>query len=155
MPLIGFVQAFHDDVEQGRKRQTIRHGRARPPTKGAALELHANEDGHGYPPAGRGETLYLAGGVRTRQFRRLRTTTCLQLVRLRLRVMRDPTAPTGTTLYFLMPDQPGCTGLYQPVTDDFACADGFAGAEAMLAWFRRVHQMKPGDPPFRGWLTMW
>lgn len=155
MPLIGFKAVFHDGVEQGHKRQTIRQGRKKAPTKRAAAVPHAAEDGHGFPPAGPGETLYLAGGVRTPHFRRLRTDTCWRVERIRLRVMRNPNTPTGTMLFDLFPDSPDSNGCYEPVLDAFARADGFTDAEAMLAWFRRVHRMKPGDPPLRGWLTIW
>jgi hypothetical protein len=59
MPIYNFKSKFADDVESGKKRQTIRKKRKRPTKVG--------------------ETLYLYTGLRTKKARKLKETVCMAI----------------------------------------------------------------------------
>lgn len=76
MPAYNFKQQFAEAVESGRKTQTIRRPRKRPPRPGDRLKLYT--------------------GQRTKSCRLLREVTCTQVLPIRLD--RDSVRVSGTRL---------------------------------------------------------
>lgn len=126
-PQLNFQKQFADDVEHGRKLQTIRAYR---------------KDKRDPKP---GDTLYLFTGQRTKQSRRLgeRICTLIQPVHIALgSVGLGDINHIGKPSHF--------TILGSSMLQGFAQDDGFENFRAMTDWFQRAHGL-----PFTGQLTSW
>lgn len=133
MVALNFQKQFADDVDEGRKRRSIRAPRkdGRVPKKG--------------------ERAHLFTGMRSKNCRRLRDGETDYVRRVRP-VVIDHTGVTldGRALYA------GGAPAYQGGPDpesydgDFARADGFDGFSEMADWFAKTHGL-----PFSGHLIEW
>lgn len=121
MVAYSFKRRFCDDVAEGRKRQTIRGERAR----------------HARP----GERVQLFFGMRTRQCRKLRADPlCTAVVPVWIVVKEGGTASVSVD-----------DGPMQPVSTEFAQADGFADPDDFTRFWRETH----GVGSFVGVLIRW
>lgn len=110
MPQYNFKSQFAGAVERGEKRQTIRPRRKRFTKPG--------------------DTLYLFTGLRTRQARRLRTETCIDVQSIRIYDL-NRVAVDGNFLS-------------QKEVEQLALADGFETAAEFFAFFERQYGL-PAD----------
>jgi hypothetical protein len=130
MVALNFQAQFADDVEDGRKRRSIRAPRkdGRNPKRGDKLQLYT--------------------GMRQKGCRKLLDTEC---VRVRP-VVIDHMGITldGRKLY--TGDSPAYQGGpdAEAYENDFARADGFGSFGEMVDWFEQTH-----DLPFAGLLIEW
>lgn len=130
MVALNFQKQFADDVEEGRKRRSIRAPRkdGRDPKKGQALTLYT--------------------GMRTKGCRKL-GDTIVSRVR-QVQISHAGICLDGRMLFA------GDTPAYQGGPDpeaydgDFARADGFESFNDMADWFREQHGL-----PFTGNLIEW
>lgn len=130
MVALNFKEQFADDVEEGRKRRSIRA-----PRKDGRLPK-------------KGEPAYLFTGMRTKKCRRLGESV---VARVRM-VEIDYTGVKieGRALY--AGDAPAYQGGPDPESydGDFARADGFDSFSDMADWFKKQHGL-----PFIGNLIEW
>jgi len=125
VPAFSFKPYFADDVEAGRKRQTIR------------LERKDQK-----PPCKLGDTLMLYTGLRTKACRRLGTGKCTLLKRIEL---HRGTPCQGN--YIILLDGIQITDVNATA---IARADGFKDTSELFNWFNRQYGL-----PFRGWIIQW
>lgn len=171
MPMIGFKDQFVNKILMGTKTQTIRKGRKSPPS------LKARELGKpwarwwGYPPAAPGESLILAAGVRTKEYRELAERVCKTVVPISIFVSAMAATNSETerricnrVMFLNRPYKPGkpdeVLGDSDMIREDFARADGFDSIDAMARWFIDTHGIDPVarrimDRVFVGWLVTW
>lgn len=111
MALINFQERFANDIENGKKRQTIRKQRKYP------IKL--------------GETLYLYTGLRTKKARKLRTEICKNVEGIRIQWL-------GIVLYN---DKKRIKKINvgSRTSNKFAEEDGFKDFYQMMAWFDDTH----------------
>lgn len=117
MPAYNFKKQFAHAVEIGDKNQTVRPKRKRPTVVG--------------------DDLYLYTGMRTKQCRKLRDTTCW--------LVQDIEIGVGGIVL------DGWVMLIEsPAADDFAEDDGFLDSRDMIEWFDITY-----DLPFKGEVIYW
>jgi hypothetical protein len=130
MVALNFKAQFADDVEEGRKRRTIRKDRkdGRDPRRGDALQLYT--------------------GMRQKGCRKLRDAKCTS-VRL---VTIDHMGVTVEFKKLYAGDAPAYQGGPDPESydGDFARADGFDSFPDMVEFFEKQHGL-----PFHGRLIEW
>lgn len=124
MVAYSFHMRFADDVADGRKTQTIRARRKR----------HARI----------GEPVQLFTGMRTRHCRKLRVPDPV-CVAVRALTIWPSDGPQGTMIHFDMAPEP------EPLTDEFAQADGFDDAADFTDFWLEHH----GAKRFDGVLIKW
>lgn len=122
---LGFQTQFVMKVETGAKRQTVRADR---------------KDGR--PHAQVGMPIDLCAGVRTKQFRKIGTGTCVDYERVTLIFGPGRRMQIGS----------GVIVSGQLYLDGFAQLDGFADWAALEAWFADTHEAAIS---FSGWLIRW
>ncbi len=130
MVALNFKAQFADDVEDGRKRRSIRAPR---------------KDGRNPKP---GDKLQLYTGMRQKACRKLRDAKC---IRVRpVEIDHTGVALDGRKLY--CGDAPAYAGGVDPehYDSDFARADGFSTFQDMREFFEREHGL-----PFKGLLIEW
>jgi hypothetical protein len=132
MPLLNFKARFADDVESGRKRQTIRARR---------------KDGRD-PKVG--DTLYLYTGCRTRQARKLGEGICLVAEPLDIRRLHLAwlTSNPGEEWPGTVHRNGMSLNLRQVL--DIARRDGFESVDAFVKFFEETHGL-----PFEGFMIRW
>ena len=126
MPALNFKAQFADDVEAGRKNQTVRAPR---------------KDGRAHCKTG--DTIKLYTGMRTKQCRLLREATVTHIDTVKI----EPTCMSlnGRHVFSCL------NGRDDPQTDnEFAQADGFDSFMEMANWFDDVHGL-----PFEGVVIHW
>lgn len=132
MVAINFQERFADDVELGRKTQTVRktwsNGKV-PWSKGCRLQLYT--------------------GMRHAGCEKLLDAICTSV--LPVEISWRGVAIDGRTLYAGEPSYMVGGPLPDDYDNDFARADGFADLEEMLGWIEKTH----GDRSFVGWLIKW
>lgn len=109
MPALSFHKRFAEDVQAGRKRQTVRPGRKRPIRPGDRLVLYT--------------------GMRTKQCRRLNEAVCRSVEPVQISV-------NGT---HVVPGEVRLSGRPLPAAelDEFIAADGFDSQLEFFDWFER------------------
>lgn len=126
MPAFNFKAQFAKDVEDGRKRQTVRADR---------------KDGR--PHAKRGDKIKLYTGMRTKGCRLLGEATVVEVAKVRI----EPTC-----MYVngrLLPSSIYSRDCEQ-TDNEFAEADGFKSFMDMASWFDDAHGL-----PFEGTVIRW
>lgn len=127
MPALNFQARFAEDVEDGRKRQSIR-----------ALRKD------GKSPHSPGCTVYLYTGMRTKSCRKLGEAKCLSVTPIRI---------DGTEMFLDGQRVPAGRALRGDTEDhdsDIARADGFDDFMDMAEWFGDMYGL-----PFEGELIKW
>lgn len=130
MVALNFKAEFADDVEEGRKRRSIRSPRkdGRVPKKG--------------------EPAHLFTGMRTKKCRKLRLATVTRVRPVEI----DHTGVKLEGRALFAGDAPAYQGAPDPEAydGDFARADGFDSFSDMADWFAKTHGL-----PFKGNLIEW
>jgi hypothetical protein len=130
MVALNFRAQFADDVEEGRKKRSIRAPRkdGRDPKKGDALQLYT--------------------GMRQKGCRKLVDSVCINVRPVEI----DHTGVILDGKHLIAGHAPAYAGCPDPdfYDGDFALADGFDNFEAMANFFKETHGL-----PFRGNLIEW
>ena len=113
MPGLNFHKRFADNVESGRKRQTIRAFRV--------------------IPIKPGDMLYLYTGLRTKYARKLGQypAKSVELIHMHFNTKNDDVVILKETVYST-----------QTELDQFAQADGFDDWQDLKAWWKKTHNKK-------------
>jgi hypothetical protein len=130
MVALNFKTEFADDVEDGRKRRSIRAAR---------------KDGRNPKP---GDTLQLYTGMRQKGCRKLGEAKCIRVRPVKIDCLGITL--DGRRLY--CGDAPAYAGGVDPehYDSDFARADGFRTFQDMRDFFEREHGL-----PFNGFMIEW
>ena len=126
MVAYNFQKQFADDVESGKKKQTVRPvGKRRHAKVGDALQLYY--------------------GQRTKQCRKLRDAVCVRMDKIAIQTFGVRLDSDSGALQASDMAGEGLVWL-----ENFAKRDGFESWEAMRDWFEQQHSL-----PFEGVLIMW
>lgn len=130
MPLYNFQKRFADNVESGKKLQTIRRRRKRLTVAGEMLHLYT--------------------GLRSKFSRLLRRAKCTRVLPIEIYA-----TPVEVVSRQFVQVKVGPEWISSEELDDFARADGFIDADDFYAFWRDVHGLRP-DNPLKGFdLIQW